>query len=75
MRLNLYRGTLYGITSTDEDGKTVTEYTDKLGRKILIRANGNCDTYYVYDDLNNLRYVADFGDTRSLFCCMTIQTG
>ena len=49
--------TLYGITSTDEDGKTVTEYTDKQGRKILSRAAGNFDTYYVYDDFDNRRYV------------------
>ena len=49
--------TLYGHKTTDEDGKTVEEFTDKLGRKVLSRVAGDHDTYYVYDDLNNLRYV------------------
>jgi RHS repeat-associated protein len=53
--------TLYGQRTTDEDGKWVEEYTDKLGRKVLSRTYdstyGNHDTYYVYDDLDNLRYV------------------
>jgi len=48
---------LYGLMTTDEDGKTVEEFTDKLGRKVLSRAAGDHDTYYVYDDLDNLRYV------------------
>ena len=50
-------GTLYGQKTTDEDGKTLEEFTDKLGRKVLSRVAGDHDTYYVYDDLNNLRYV------------------
>lgn len=49
--------TLYGQKTTDEDGKTVEEFTDKQGRKILSRVAEDDDTYYVYDDLNNLRYV------------------
>jgi hypothetical protein len=53
--------TLYGQRTTDEDNKWVEEYTDKLGRKVLSRTYdstyGNHDTYYVYDDLDNLRYV------------------
>jgi RHS repeat-associated protein len=49
--------TLYGVQTTDEDGKTVVEYTDKLGRKVLSCVAGNYNTYYVYDDLGNLRYV------------------
>ena len=53
--------TLYGQKTTDEDGKTVEEFTDKQGRKVLSRmtdaVTGNHDTYYVYDDLGNLRYV------------------
>jgi RHS repeat-associated protein len=35
----------------------VEEFTDKLGRKVLSRVAGDHDTYYVYDDLDNLRYV------------------
>jgi len=50
-------GTLYGQKTTDEDGKTVEEFTDMQGRKVLNRVAGNHDTYYVYDDLDNLRYV------------------
>ncbi len=49
--------TLYGVQTTDEDGKTAIEYTDKQGRIVLNRVAGNYDTYYVYDDLGNLRYV------------------
>ncbi len=53
--------TLYGQKTTDEDGKWMEEFTDKLGRKVLSRTYdstyGNHDTYYVYDDLDNLRYV------------------
>jgi RHS repeat-associated protein len=49
--------TLYGQKTTDEDGKTVEEFTDKQGRKVLSRVAGGNDTYYVYDDLDNLRYV------------------
>ena len=48
---------LYKNQTTDEDGKTVEEFTDKLGRKVLSRVAGDHDTYYVYDDQNNLRYV------------------
>ena len=49
--------TLYGVQTTDEDGKNKIEYTDKQGRIVLSRAAGNFDTYYVYDDLGNLRYI------------------
>ncbi len=49
--------TLYGQKNTDEDGKTVEEFTDKQGRKVLSRVAGDHDTYYVYDDLDNLCYV------------------
>lgn len=49
--------TLYKTTLTDEDGKTSTEYKDKLGQVVLKRDAGNVDTYYVYNDLGQLSYV------------------
>lgn len=52
--------TLYGEKTTDEDGHTLTVFTDKLGRKILERREANYgynDTYYVYNDLGQLRFV------------------
>ena len=51
---------LQGEKTTDEDGHSITVYTDKLGRKILERRNDgneNNDTYFVYNDLGQLRYV------------------
>ena len=51
------QGTLYAVGSIDEDDKNVTEYTDKRGHKLLTRVSRENDTYYVYDDFDNLRYV------------------
>ena len=48
--------TLYKSTMADEDGKSITTFTDKLGRVILERQNNN-DTYYVYDNKGQLCYV------------------
>ena len=48
---------LFKTVSTDEDGKTSTEYKDKLGRVIMTRNSQNVDTYYVYNDLGQLMYV------------------
>ena len=48
--------TLYKSTVSDEDGKSITTFTDKLGRVILERQNNN-DTYYVYDHKGQLCYV------------------
>nr|MBP7473162.1 hypothetical protein [Prevotella sp.] len=53
-------GTLYGEETTDEDGHVITVFTDKLGKKILERRrinNNNNDTYFVYNDLDQLRFV------------------
>ena len=49
--------TLYKTTTADEDGKgEVITFTDKLGRKIMEERSGS-RTYFVYDDLNRLRFV------------------
>ena len=49
-------GTLRKEITHDADGKTVTTFTNLFGEKILERtAAGN--TYYVYNDLGQLRYV------------------
>ena len=49
--------TLYAEKTTDEDGKTMTVFTDKRGRKVLERRGASSDTYYIYDDLDQLRFV------------------
>ena len=60
-------GQLYKNLSTDEQGSKVIEYKDKEGQVVLKKVqlatsagNGHVGwlcTYYVYDDLNNLRFV------------------
>ena len=62
---------LYVAKSTDEDGNVSYLFTDKLGRQLLSRQMSNAtpyDTYYVYDDFDNLRFVLPPGyqDTDSL---------
>ena len=51
--------TLYKTTSKDEDGKQITEYTEKQGRKVMERRGTSdyADTYYVYNDLGQQAYV------------------
>ena len=44
---------LYKTTAIDEDGKSRTTYTDKLGRTVMDERHGN-RTYYVYDNLGHL---------------------
>ena len=47
-------------TITDEDGKQVKTFTDSQGRIVLKRQIGQgdyIDTYYVYNDLGDLRFV------------------
>ena len=50
-------GTLHVEKTTDEDGHFTAVYTDLQGRKVLERRNGNYDTYFVYNDKNQLRFV------------------
>lgn len=60
---NLVRGTDYAIATlyktvvTDEDGKSVTEYKDKLGQVIMKQNDTDVKTYFVYNDLGQLSYV------------------
>ncbi|NTS39868.1 hypothetical protein HRG84_03045 [Flavisolibacter sp. BT320] len=60
-------GELYKTVTTDEQGKQVVEYKDKEGKVVLKKVQlattpgtghvGWLCTYYVYDDLNQLRFV------------------
>ena len=51
-------GTLYKLSTTDEDGKTAIQYTDKLGRTIMqSMGNGMAKTYYVYNGMGQLAFV------------------
>lgn len=60
-------GTLYKLMTVDENGHAVVEYKDNQGKVLLKKAqlwdqpakgpSGWLNTYYVYDDLDNLRFV------------------
>ncbi|MGB3452761.1 MAG: DUF6443 domain-containing protein, partial [Moheibacter sp.] len=53
-------GLLYKTVTTDENGHTIEEYKTKLGLIILKRTfqgTDTLDTYYVYDNYDNLTYV------------------
>ena len=50
-------GSLQITETIDEDGNTLETFVDKLGQKILERRNNNNDTYFVYNDLCQLRFV------------------
>jgi len=54
---NYTLNTLYKTVATDEDGKTVTEYRDKLGQVVMKRSSSGVDTYYAYNHLGELSYV------------------
>ncbi len=49
-------GSLSKAVSHDADGRNVTVFTDLTGKKILERTAAG-DTYYVYNDLGQLRFV------------------
>ncbi|GHT25198.1 cell well associated RhsD protein [Bacteroidia bacterium] len=57
---NYDNNTLYVTKTTDEDGKVAYEFKDKLGQVVLQRQMDDgtpYDTYYVYDDFGNKRFV------------------
>ena len=54
-------GQLQKKTVIDEDGAKVEVFTDKSSNKVLERRNGSINTYYVYDDRGQLRFVLPQG--------------
>jgi len=54
---NYEANTLYKTVSTDEDGKTATEYKDMEGQVVMKQSSDNVKTYYVYNDLDQLCFV------------------
>lgn len=50
-------GLLMSTTTTDEDGRSMTVYTDFHGNTVLERRDNGNDTYYVYDKFGRLSYV------------------
>lgn len=50
-------GSLHVEMTKDEDGKMVAIYKNRLGQKVLERRASDVDTYFVYDDIGNLRFV------------------
>lgn len=53
-------GQLYVLKSTDEDGRVSYQFTDILGQQLLSRrisSGVSHDTYFVYDDFGNKRFV------------------
>lgn len=76
-------GSLTAVKGTDEDGNVTIEFTNGLGQKMLSRKRclgTNVDTYFIYDDWGNLRYVlppaasnALTNGTWNLSNCETLQ--
>lgn len=50
-------GALIGEETEDEDGHKLLTFRDMMGRVVLERRNGTNNTYFVYNDLGQLRYV------------------
>lgn len=50
-------GLLTTVTTTDEDGRSMTVFTDYHGNTVLERRGSDNDTYYVYDEYGRLSYV------------------
>lgn len=57
---NYAAGSLYVNQAADEDGRLSYSFTDMLGQVVLTRqllGDEPYDTYYVYDDFGNMRFV------------------
>lgn len=79
-------GELYRTVTKDENAKRVVEYKDKEGRVVLKKveigvtppavtaSTGWLSTYYVYDDLGQLRYVLSPKATEQVLGTGTIST-
>lgn len=77
-------GTLYKTITVDEHGNQVVEYADKEGQIILKKVqldaapsshhNGWLCTYYVFDDLNLLRFVISPKAVEAIAGAWTITT-
>ena len=50
-------GSLHGEKTVDEDGNSITVFTDKAGRRVLERRGSSNDTYFVYNAWGQLRFV------------------
>ena len=50
-------GLLTSTTTTDEDGRSITVFTDFYDNTVLERRGSDNDTYYVYDQYGHLSYV------------------
>ena len=50
-------GLLTSTTTTDEDGRSITVYSNMYGNTVLERRDDGNDTYYVYDRYGRLAYV------------------
>ncbi|MDQ0478294.1 DUF6443 domain-containing protein, partial [Chryseobacterium sp. MDT2-18] len=67
---------LYKNTVTDEDGNTSTEFKNGQGQTLLVRKNdgvNNVDTYYVYNEYNQLAFVIPPKAVGSLFPDTTLS--
>ena len=67
---------LYKNTVTDEDGSTTIEFKNGQGQTLLLRKNDgvkNADTYYVYNEYNQLAYVIPPLAVGSLFPDTTLS--
>ena len=50
-------GSLAKETTTDPDGKKTETFKDLMGNTVMQRTGGSLCTYYVYNNLNQLRFV------------------